>query len=62
MDKNNHVLAMWEKMSIPSQCLGFALSPRFRDSRYLASLVPEGTTRRALDEDKEVIMGVYESI
>lgn len=28
------VLARWDKMSIPLQCLGFTLTPKFDDKHY----------------------------
>ncbi|XP_077250104.1 uncharacterized protein LOC143889688 [Tasmannia lanceolata] len=52
------VLKRWEKMNIPMHCLGFALTPRFYDLRYLAMPAPEGTVRRSPNQDKEVIKGV----
>ncbi|XP_076951533.1 uncharacterized protein LOC143624925 [Bidens hawaiensis] len=52
------VLKRWEKMSIPLHCLGFALSPRFYDKRFLETLAPGGEERSALNNDKEVVHGV----
>ncbi|XP_038709524.1 uncharacterized protein LOC120004292 [Tripterygium wilfordii] len=55
------VLARWEKMNIPMHCLGFALTPRFYDPRYLETPAPGGIARRAPNVDKEVVMGVMEA-
>ena len=57
----NVALGRWEKMNIPMHCLGFALTPRFYDSQYLAKLAPVGTVRKSPNQDKEVIMGVMEA-
>lgn len=51
----------WEKMNIPLHCLGFALTPRFYDPRYLSIPAPGGTFRRPPNQDKEVICGVMQA-
>lgn len=48
-------------MTIPLHCLGFALSPRFYDTRYREMLAPSGVQRRAPNLDKEVVQGVMEA-
>jgi hypothetical protein len=55
------VQARWEKMTIPLHCLAFALSPRFYDKNYLRVLAPGGVTRKAPNQDKEVVQGVMEA-
>nr|KAJ0193654.1 hypothetical protein LSAT_V11C800398380 [Lactuca sativa] len=55
------VLKRWEKMNIPLHCLGFALSPRFYDTRYLEKLAPGEIRRKAPNLDKEVIQGVMQA-
>lgn len=55
------ILARWEKMNIPLHCLGFALTPRFYDHRYLAMPAPGGTNRKSPNQDKEVIKGVMQA-
>lgn len=52
---------MWAKMTIPLHCLGFVLSPRFYDARYLEKLAPGGIRRKAPIRDKEVIDGVMQA-
>ncbi|GJX36114.1 putative ribonuclease H-like domain-containing protein [Tanacetum coccineum] len=55
------ILARWDKMTIPLHCLGFALTPRFYDARYIEALAPGGQQRRAPNLDKEVMMGVIDA-
>lgn len=55
------VLARWEKMTIPLHCLGFALSPKFYDKHYLATLAPGGMERKAPNQDKKIVLGVMEA-
>ncbi|XP_021991131.1 uncharacterized protein LOC110887875 [Helianthus annuus] len=55
------LLRQWEKMSIPLHCLGFALTPRFYDTRYLETLAPGGMQRKAPNKDKEVVAGIVEA-
>ncbi|PWA84008.1 hypothetical protein CTI12_AA163000 [Artemisia annua] len=57
----NTVLARWEKMTIPLHCLGFALTLRFYDKTYLSTKAPSGILIKALNLDKEVIVGVIEA-
>ena len=42
-------------------CLEFALTPRFYDPHYLAIPAPGGTTRKAPNLDREVIIGVLKA-
>ncbi|GJT13700.1 putative hAT dimerization domain, ribonuclease H-like superfamily protein [Tanacetum coccineum] len=55
------ILARWDKMTIPLHCLGFALTPRFYDTRYIEALAPGGQQRRAPNLDKEVMTGVIDA-
>ncbi|XP_076916066.1 uncharacterized protein LOC143575638 [Bidens hawaiensis] len=55
------LLNRWEKMSIPLHCLGFALSPRFYDTRFLETIEPGGEKRTAPNNDKQVVNGVLEA-
>ncbi|XP_039007802.1 uncharacterized protein LOC120135622 [Hibiscus syriacus] len=55
------LLKRWEKMNIPLHCLGFALSPRFYDTRFLETLAPGGIRKKAPNLDKEVVQGVMEA-
>ncbi|KAE8681194.1 putative lipid-binding protein AIR1 [Hibiscus syriacus] len=48
-------------MNIPLHCLGFALSPRFYDTRFLETLAPGGIQRKEPNLDKEVVQGVMEA-
>ncbi|KAK8697750.1 hypothetical protein V6N13_113888 [Hibiscus sabdariffa] len=51
----------WEKMNITMHCLGFALNPFFYDSKYLNVEAPGGITRRAPNQDREVVAGVLKA-
>ncbi|KAK9057621.1 hypothetical protein SSX86_022457 [Deinandra increscens subsp. villosa] len=55
------ITTRWNKMNIPLHCLGFALTPRFYDTRYLQMKAPGGLDRRAPNLDKEVMKGVMEA-
>ncbi|KAE8676161.1 Detected protein of unknown function [Hibiscus syriacus] len=55
------LLKRWEKMNIPLHCLGFALSPRFYDTRFLETLASGGIRRKAPNLDKEVVQVVMEA-
>ncbi|GJT31913.1 putative hAT dimerization domain, ribonuclease H-like superfamily protein [Tanacetum coccineum] len=55
------ILARWDKMTIPLHCLGFALTPRFYDTRYIEALAPGGQQRRAPNLEKEVMTGVIDA-
>lgn len=48
-------------MNVPIHCLGFALSPRFYDVRYLQTPAPGGLTRRPPNLDKEVVEGIMKA-
>ena len=48
-------------MNVPMHCLEFALTPRFYDPHYLAIPTPGGTTRKAPNLDREVIIGVLKA-
>ena len=52
------LLSRWEKINIPMHCLGFALNPFYYDAHYLNALAPGGESRRAPNQDREVVAGV----
>ncbi|XP_058760100.1 uncharacterized protein LOC131633405 [Vicia villosa] len=55
------ITARWTKMNYTIHCLGFALTPRFYDTHYLATPAPGGVARKAPDQDKEVVTAVMEA-
>ncbi|MCI06904.1 hypothetical protein A2U01_0027966, partial [Trifolium medium] len=48
-------------MNYTIHCLGFALTPRFYDTNYLATPAPGGIARKAPNQDKEVVTAVMEA-
>ncbi|KAM0918640.1 hypothetical protein ACQ4PT_008727 [Festuca glaucescens] len=59
---NNIILDRWGKMNWNFHCLAFALSPKYYDQAYLATLAPGGGKRKAPNDDKEVMQGVMQTL
>ncbi|KAM0895676.1 hypothetical protein ACQ4PT_023688 [Festuca glaucescens] len=59
---NNIILDRWGKMNWNFHCLAFALSPKYYDQAYLATLAPGGGKRKAPNDDKEVMQGVMQAL
>ncbi|GFY93295.1 hypothetical protein Acr_08g0016910 [Actinidia rufa] len=53
------ILGRWEKMNVPMHCLGFALSPRFYDSAYIASDPEEAKMLHKQFVDFHMRKGLY---
>ncbi|GAU39027.1 hypothetical protein TSUD_59830 [Trifolium subterraneum] len=51
----------WAKMNYTIHCLGFVLTPRFYDTKYLAIPALGGITIKAPNQDKEVVTAMMEA-
>jgi len=55
------ITARWTKMNYIIHCVGFALTPRFYDSNYLATPALGGIARKVPNQDKEVVPAMMEA-
>jgi len=55
------ITTRWTKMNYTIHCLGLALTPRFYNTRYLATSAPGGIARKAPNQDKVVVTTVMQA-